>query len=144
MRTHANWIALCLVPFVCPAASAKPEIMRKSETRNLDVTVGASKGTKAALANASTDDHGRLGVVVRSLSQDEKKQADVAGGVVVQDATGPAAEAGLQSGDLILALNGTPVKNPTQLKELLAKTGKHVALLVQRNDGRLYIPVDLG
>jgi len=133
-----------LVADTAPGTVAKLEIMRKGETRNLDVTVGASKGTKVALANVSGSDHSRLGVVVRPLSPDEKKQADVAGGVVVEDATGPAAAAGVQPGDLILALNGTPVESPVQLKQLVAKTGKHVALLVQRNDGKLYIPVDLG
>jgi serine protease Do len=36
------------------------------------------------------------------------------------------------------------VKSPEQLRELVAKGGKHLALLVQRNDGKLFIPVDLG
>jgi serine protease Do len=87
---------------------------------------------------------GRLGVAVRPLSADEKRGTDIEGGVVVQDVGGPAAKAGVRPGDVIVAVNNTPVKNPEQLKELIAKAGKTVALLVQREDARIFIPVTLG
>ncbi len=127
-----------------PGTRATLEVMRNGETRNVEVTLGGSKDAKVALAGGADHDHGRLGVVVRPLNPDERKQADVSGGVVVEDAAGAAADAGIQPGDLILSLNGTPVQSPAQLKHLLAKAGKHVALLVQRDDGRIFVPVDLG
>ena len=43
-----------------------------------------------------------------------------------------------------VSFNGTPVKNPEQLKQLVTKAGKHVALLVQRDQAKLFVPVDLG
>ena len=133
-----------LVADTAPGTTAHLEVMRNGQTRSVDVTVGASKGTKVAAANVAGHDHGRLGVVVRPLNPDERKQADVAGGVVVEDAAGPAADAGIQSGDMILSFNGTPVKSPEQLQQLVAKAGKHVALLVQRDEGKIFVPVDLG
>jgi serine protease Do len=41
-------------------------------------------------------------------------------------------------------MNGTPVKSAEQLRELVAKAGKRVALLVQRDDAQIFVPVDLG
>ena len=55
-----------------------------------------------------------------------------------------AEKAGLKSGDVIVAVNNTPVKSPAQLKELVAKSGKTVALLIQRDDARIFVPVNLG
>jgi len=57
---------------------------------------------------------------------------------------GPAAEAGLQPGDIIVALNNTPVKSPRELRMMVGKANKVVALLVQRQDAKIFIPVQLG
>jgi serine protease Do len=45
---------------------------------------------------------------------------------------------------VILQVNGTPVKSVEQLRELIAKSGKHAAILLQRDDARIFVPVDLG
>jgi serine protease Do len=63
---------------------------------------------------------------------------------VVQDASGPAAAAGVQQGDVILAVNNQPVKSVEQLRGLVGKAGKHVALLVQRDEDKVYVAIDLG
>jgi len=78
------------------------------------------------------------------LTPEEQKEVGTSGGVLVENVGGAAARAGLQRGDIILALNNTPVKDPEQLRGIVAKSGKHVALLVQREDTKVYIPVDLG
>jgi serine protease Do len=67
----------------------------------------------------------------------------VSGGVVVQDVHGPAARAGIRPGDVVLAVNGTRIDGVEQLKQLVSKAGKHVALLVERGDTQLFVPVDL-
>ena len=45
---------------------------------------------------------------------------------------------------MIVAVNNAPVKSPEQLRELIGKAGKTVALLVQREDARIFIPVTIG
>jgi len=45
---------------------------------------------------------------------------------------------------VILALNGKPVNSAEELRNLTAKGGKTVALLVQREGGRRYVAVPLG
>ena len=133
-----------LVADTAPGTIAKIEVMRNGKIRHIDVTVGQLKNAKVASADVAGQPPGRLGVVVRPLAPDEQKQAGVSGGLIVENATGPAANAGIQPGDMILSFNGTPVKSPEQLKQLLAKAGKHVALLVQRDENKIFVPVDLG
>jgi serine protease Do len=133
-----------LVARAAPGSTAKIEVLRNGESRQFNVTLGEAKGAKVASAETSTENHGRLGISARSLNPEERKQAGVAGGVVVQDSTGAAANAGIQTGDVILSLNGTPVKSVEELAALVSKAGKKVALLVLREDTRIFVPVDLG
>jgi len=81
---------------------------------------------------------------VRPLSPEERKSADLSNGVVVEDVAGAAAKAGVRPGDVIVSVNRMPVKSPEQLRELIGKAGKTVALLVQRDDARIFIPVTIG
>ncbi len=81
---------------------------------------------------------------MRPLTADEKRGSDLSGGLVVQDVAGAAERAGVRPGDVIVAVNNTPVKSVDQLKSLIDKSGKTVALLVQRNDARIFIPITLG
>jgi serine protease Do len=78
------------------------------------------------------------------LTPEEKKEARLASGVVVEQAAGRAARAGIEPGDVILSVNGTMVQSAAQLKELVAKESKHLALLVQRGDTRIFVPIALG
>ena len=64
--------------------------------------------------------------------------------MLVEDASGAAASAGIQSGDVILSFNGTPIKSVEELRALVSKAGKKIALLVLRDDARIFVPVDLG
>jgi serine protease Do len=63
---------------------------------------------------------------------------------VVEQVSGAAERAGIQPGDVVLQLNGTPVATPDQLREAVAKSGKRAALLIQRDNRQLFVPVDMG
>ena len=63
---------------------------------------------------------------------------------MVEDVAGAAARAGVRPGDVIVSVNSTPVKNVEQLRDLVGKSAKSVALLVQRDDARIFIPVTIG
>jgi serine protease Do len=56
----------------------------------------------------------------------------------------PAASAGIQPGDVILAVNGRPVTSVDQLKQMIAQAGNSIALLIQRDNAQIFVPVDLG
>ena len=65
-------------------------------------------------------------------------------GLLIEQAQGPAAKAGIQSGNVLLSINGTPAKDVNQVREAIGKSGKSVALLVQRDGSRIFVPVQLG
>ncbi|HJV27197.1 MAG TPA: DegQ family serine endoprotease [Aromatoleum sp.] len=132
------------VAAVAPGKSVKLEVWHKGKTENVTVTVGEQKAAKVASDDEGSADRGRLGVAVRPLSPEEQRQADAKGGLLVLDTSGPAARAGIQRGDVILSVNGRPVTGAEELRKQLSGAGKHIALLIQREDARIFVPIDLG
>jgi serine protease Do len=55
--------------------------------------------------------------------------------------TGPAASAGVQPGDIILGVNGKRVKTVKELQDEAKTSGKNVALLIQREDAQIFVPL---
>jgi serine protease Do len=88
---------------------------------------------------------GKLGLALRPLTADERSEADVGNGLVVEAVTdGPAARAGIRQGDVILSVNGEKVASVSQLRTLIEKGGKRLALQVMRDDQKLFVPINLG
>jgi len=127
-----------------PGSSASIQVWRDKATKDLKVTIGSMSDAKVASADAPAQEQGRLGVAVRPLTPQEKSGASLSHGLLVQQADGPAASAGIQPGDVILAVNGRPVTSVDQLKQMVAKAGDSIALLIQRDDSQIFVPVDLG
>jgi serine protease Do len=97
-----------------------------------------------AAKNDSDDDGGKLGLAVRPLDANEQHELRTRGRLVIEDVTGPALAAGVQSGDVLLGVNGTAISTVAELKREVARAGHSVALLIQREDAQIYVPVDLG
>ena len=133
-----------IVAAIKPGNAASLQIWRKGSTRQIDVEVGKFADEKVASNDSPEAAKGRLGVVVRTLTPEERRSAELSGGVVVQDVSGAAARAGVQPGDVILSINDQRITSAEQLRSLVAKAGKHVAVLVERGDSRIFIPIDLG
>lgn len=92
----------------------------------------------------ASEDGGKLGLAVRLLDATEQQQLHTRGRLLVEDVTGPALAAGLQAGDVVLGVNGAGVSTVAELKREVARAGRTVALLIQREDAQIYIPIDLG
>ena len=133
-----------LVSTTAPGTVARLDVVRKGQSKRIDVTVGELKAAKVAAAEQPGEARGRLGVAVRPLSAEEQKESGATGGVLVEQASGAAANAGIQPGDVILSVNDTPIRNVTQLQQIVSKAGKRIAVLVQRDNAKLFVPVDLG
>ena len=133
-----------MVASVKPGSTVKLEIWRDGAAKELSATVGEREGAKTAQADRPDASKGKLGVVVRPLSPEEKSASKLAGGVVVEDVAGAAAKAGVRAGDVIVSVNRQPVDSVEKLKSLIDGAGKTVALLIQRDDARIFVPVPLG
>jgi serine protease Do len=132
-------------------AAAKPgqqvtiEVWRDGKAQQISAEVGTRDADKLAAADGKSDvAPGKLGVAVRPLTAEEKAEAKLDGGVVVERVGGAAAKAGVRQGDVILAVNRMPIKSVEELRELVGKADKSVALLIQRDDAQIFVPVRIG
>ena len=99
----------------------------------LTATLANANDKSAQVASdKGTPGQGKLGLALRPLQPDEKQQAGVDSGLLIQQASGPAAMAGVQAGDVLLSVNGVPVKSIEQVRTVVAKSDKSVALLIHR------------
>jgi serine protease Do len=129
---------------VTPGTSVNLEIWRNHATREVTVKLGAVEDKRTAANAGPHQEGGKLGLAVRPLTADEQRGASMKGGLVVERASGAAAEAGIQPGDVVLAANGSPVNNADELRSAVEKSKGHIALLIQRGDTRLFVPVRVG
>ncbi len=92
---------------------------------------------------------GHLGVAIQSVDADMAKAFGLThgGGALVSEVTpgSPAAKAGIEPGDIILALNGQPVSGPDDLSVNISETspGTTVHLKIARNGQTHDVPVTL-
>ena len=127
-----------------PGDSVKLEVWRQGKAEQLTAQLGGAKGKTAAVADAGPANQGKLGLALRPLQPQEKAEAKVDGGLVVEQASGAAARAGVQPGDVVVSVNGQPVTDIEQVRGLVAKADKSVALLIQRDGQQLFVPVRIG
>ena len=119
------------------------EVWRNGRAEQLTATLQGAKGKAETVARADGAAHGKLGLALRPLQPDEKRQAQVDGGLRVEQAGGAAAAAGVQAGDVLLSINGQPATSVEQVRGVVAKADKSVALLIERGGQQLFVPVPL-
>jgi serine protease Do len=132
------------IGLMTPGQTVKLKVWR--DKAPVDVTVklvGIEDVTLTADAGNGDVGQGQIGLALRPLTREERSQAKVDHGLVVENAAGPAARAGIASGDVLLAVNGKPVNSVADVKKVLASKPKSVALLVDRNGDRIFVPVNL-
>ncbi len=127
-----------------PGDKASLEVWRNGKTLTLTATIGSANSLAARGGADNAEAPARLGLALRPLNPEERRQAGVAGGLVVEDAQGRAADAGIQPGDVVLSVDGTPVQSVAQMRKMVQEHDKQIALLIQRGDSRLFVPVTLG
>ncbi|CAB3752043.1 peptidase S1 and S6, chymotrypsin/Hap [Burkholderia sp. MSh2] len=87
------------------------------------------------------DGSDRLGLTMHALSDDERRSTGLAVGMMVDAVRGPAANAGIQPGDVVLELNDTLLETPDDVQSLEANSGSVIAVLIQRNNARKFVSV---
>jgi serine protease Do len=135
-----------------PGSKAVVQLWRKGKIKEVRVTVGElpgdnvpQRGSKRSGSADSGVSIERVGLTLSELTPDQRQELQVEGGLLVEDARGPAARAGLQRGDVILSINNEEVGSVEKFNEVLKQIpkGRNVALLVRRGDGTSYIAIKL-
>ncbi len=140
-----------LVGTTRPGSKATVQLMRNKTARDVTVVIGEIPDEERTAQRAQrrgpggkqpSDSISRFGMTLSEPSAEQRNQLKIAGGVLVEDAQGAAARAGIRRGDVILAVNNQDVKSLEQFGQLMGKfeKGRIVALLVRRGPNALYIP----
>jgi len=130
-----------------PGADATLDVWRGGKKQNVIVKVTELKEQQQTAKlggkqkERATNQASQFGLTVRQLDAQEKEQAETQGNLVVEEVTGPAASAGVQPGDIILGVNGKRVKTVKELQDEAKNSGKNVALLIQREDAQIFVPL---
>jgi serine protease Do len=132
-----------LIAAIKPGAQATLKVWRDKAERTMKVEVGELPEERAIAARGGPDasDTGKLGLAVRPLTGDEREQLRTSGRIVVEDADGPAAIAGVERGDVIIMVNGAAVGNVAEFRKAVDAAGATIALLIQRGDAQIFVPV---
>ncbi len=134
-----------IVADIPPGSVAHIGIWHDHKADTVDVKTVLLDEEPARTARTESDEgSGKLGLAVRPLDPKEQQQLHTRGRLLVEDVSGPALAAGLQAGDVVLGVNGAGVSSVADLKREVARAGRSVALLIQRDEAQIYVPVDIG
>ena len=130
-----------------PGSRVSMQIWRNKAAREVTVTVAELQDDRVAAqqkrgAKPPAAKPGVQGMSLIELTEAQRRELKVEGGVLVEEATGAAARAGIRKGDIILAVNNQDVKSIEQFTQMMqqAEKGRIVALLVRRAGNSIYIP----
>jgi len=134
-----------IIADIPPGTMAHIGIWHDHKADTVDVKTVLLDEEPARTARSENEDGGgKLGLAVRPLDPKEQQQLHTRGRLLVEDVSGPALAAGLQAGDVVLGVNGAGVSSVADLKREVARAGHSVALLIQRDEAQIYVPVDIG
>src|SRR5688572_30338079 len=135
-----------------PGSKVTMQVWRNKQARDVQVVVAemtdektarqqqgrrGGPGGKPPAASSSV-----YGLTLSELTEAQRGELKITGGVLVENAQGAAARAGIRRGDVILAVNNQDVKSVEQFNQMMGQfdKGRIVALLVRRGANSLYIP----
>jgi serine protease Do len=129
-----------------PGTRSALQVWRRGSMKDMQITVGEFEADKPIKKAAVPDKPVEgavlkvLGLTVSELTEAQKKELKLRGGVRVDAVADPAARAGLQEGDVILALANIETPTVPALEALTAKLdrSKPVSLLIRRGDWAQY------
>jgi serine protease Do len=133
-----------LVGATKPGEKARLTIWRKGKQQELSATIGEMADDKVAVKAPESKKSNRAGLVVSALTREQKSVLKIDSGVLVEEVNGPAGRAGIENGDVIVAVNNQEVNSVEELDRLVNDPArKSAALLVKRGEDAHYVSVRL-
>src|SRR3990167_9096148 len=126
-----------------PGTKSTVTVFRRGSTRDLSIQIAEIEPDKSALKTSDKDAKPKsssaaqqLGLTVSDLTDAQKKELKLRGGVRIDTASESAARAGLREGDVILAIANTEVTGVKDFESALAKAdkGKPINVLFRRGE----------
>jgi serine protease Do len=129
-----------------PGSKIFMNILRQGKEKQLEITIGEMPSEEMVVAKKNEQSQkNRIGLTVKDLTPQQKKQIKENAGVLVLDVADASLNAGIRKGDVILGLNNNPVSSVQSFNQDLKKIkkGKTIALLIYRNGDTLYVPIKI-
>ena len=134
-----------------PESKVSMQVWRDGKIKKISITVGEIPSEEIVAdgeekSDKSTKHINRLGLALSELTNEQKKQLDVSGGLLVEDVQpGIANRAGIHLGDVILGLNNKDIKSIKHFNKLLEniETGRNLALLIRRGEMTTFVTMRL-
>lgn len=132
-----------------PGTDVTLTIVRNGQQQKIGVKLGElpPQGENPQNGGRGGESGGQLGVTVQPLTPDIASQLNLKPGtkglvVTEADPTGPAAEAGIQPGDVIQEINHQPVRSAGDVRSAVQKSaGRPALVLINRGGQTLFVPV---
>ncbi len=125
-------------------------LIRQGQTKEVQVKIGILPEEDEPVASAPEvggKEVNRLGISVSGLTAEQREQLEVKqNGLLVQDVKpGPALDAGIRRGDVILRIQDQVIKDVKQFNDVVKglPKGKSIAMLVQRRGGSQFLALKL-
>jgi serine protease Do len=132
-----------------PGAKSQLQLFRRGQTKEVAVTVAEfepdrpRRTAQAATETPAPAAKTAIGLAVADLTDSQKKDLKLRGGVRVESVEGAAARAGLREGDVIVTLDNVEVVDAKQFNAQVAKLDKSKAtsVMVRRGDWTNYVVI---
>jgi len=133
-----------------PGSRSSLQVYRRGSARDIVVTVAEFEPDRATRRPTSAEPGSPpqsaksvLGLTVSELTDSQKRDLRVRGGVRVDAVEGPAARAGLREGDVILSVDNTEVSDAKQFAAIVSKVerSRAVSVLVRRGEWVNYLVI---
>jgi serine protease Do len=131
-----------------PGTHSTVTVFRRGATKDLSIVIGEFDPVKNSKKAGASEEKAKaangaqaLGLTVSELSDAQKKELKIKGGVKIDSVTDSAARAGLREGDVIMGLGNTEVSTVKEFESAAAKVDKSktVSVLVRRGDLAQYL-----
>jgi serine protease Do len=132
-----------------PGSKAALQLFRRGQTRDVSVTVAEfepdrpRRTAQAGEAQPAPQPKTAIGLAVSDLTEAQKKELKLRGGVKVESVEGAAARAGVREGDVIVTLDNAEVSDAKQFNAQVAKLDKSkaVSVMVRRGEWTNYLVI---